>query len=268
MRFAGKVVWITGASSGIGEALAHAFHGEGAHVILSARREGELARVAADCHGRGGGETMALPLDLARPDSLADAAGHALDRFGHIDVLVNNAGLAHRGLVADTEMPVYRELFETNVFGPLALTKLVLPSMMARASGRIVVISSVAGRYSSPMRSGYNAAKRALHGLYDSLRAELWPHGVGVTLIVLGAARTRITVNARRGDGRAYGKMDPFIADGMAPPDAARRILAATARGKDEAMIARPSHRWLVYRKHFLPRLAARAVRLRRVPET
>ena len=118
------------------------------------------------------------------------------------------------------------------------------------------------------MRPGYNAAKRALRGLYDSLRAELWPHGVGVALIVLGAVRTRIAVNARRGDGRAYGKMDPFIAEGMTPPDAARRILAAAALGKDEATIARPSHRWPVYRKRFLPRLAARAVRLRRAPET
>ena len=263
MRFADKVVWITGASSGVGEALAHAFHVEGAHVILSARREGELERVAAACRDGGPGELMVLPLDLTKEASLAAKVDLALAKFDRIDVLMNNAGQTQRDLVKDTEMSVYRDLFEVNLFGPLALAKLVLPSMIAQKSGHIVVTSSVAGRYSSPMRSGYNAVKRALHGLYDSLRAELWPHGIAVTLIVLGAVQTRITINAKRGDGSAYGKMDQFIADGFAPSDVARRMLDAVARRKDEVMIARPHHRWLVYRKHFLPRLGSRAVRLK-----
>lgn len=261
MRFRDQVVWITGASSGLGEALVPAFHGEGARVILSARRDEELRRVAASC-GEGPGEIFVLPLDLADAGSLPAKAAAALDRFGRIDILVNNAGRTQRALFKDTEAAVYRDLFEVNFFGPLVLTRLVLAPMVARKEGRIVVVSSIQYAYSTPLRSGYNAVKRALHGLFESIRAEHWADGIRITMVVLGAVRTNVSINAARGDGSNYGKMNRVIAEGLEPAEAARRILDGIAADRDEIVVASPRQRWLVWRARLFPRLAARAARL------
>ena len=262
MRFEDKVVWITGASGGIGEALAAAFYAEGANVVLSARRAAELDRVSDGLQGGTTGPVV-LPLDVTDETALAPAAARVLERFGRVDILVNNAGIAHRALVADTDMAVYRRLMEVDFFGAVALTKLVLPSMAARGSGHIVAVTSVAGKYSTPYRSGYNAAKAAMHGFFDSLRAEVHPDGIAVTLIVPGAIRTDISINALRGDGSAYGKMNKFLANGMDPDKCARLILDAVAARKDEVMIASGDARRYVHLKRFLPRLTARLVRLK-----
>lgn len=261
MRFEDKVVWVTGASGGLGEALARAFHADGAHVVLSARRETELQRVAADLTNSPG-ECFVLPLDLARPDSFAAAAERVLQRFGRVDVLVNNAGLTQRALAVETDMAVTRALFEVNFFGPLALAKSVLPAMTARQAGRIVVVSSIAAKFATPLRSGYNASKAALERVFDAFRAETWTGGVGVTTIVLGSVRTDISINALTGDGGAYGRMNRIQAEGMDADRAAARILDAVVRGRDEVTIAPPWQRWLIWRARFLPRLSRRAMRL------
>jgi NADP-dependent 3-hydroxy acid dehydrogenase YdfG len=264
-RFDGRVVWVTGASSGVGRALARAFHAEGAHVILSARREAALRDAASECT-RGAGEVFVLPLDLEAGLQLPGKVEAALARFGRIDALVNNAGLTQRALVANTDIAVYRRLFEVNVFGPWALTKLVLPHMIARRTGHIVVTSSISARYSTPLRSGYNGAKRALEGMFESLRAELAQHDIAVTLLVLGAVDTEISVNALRGDGTPYGRRNRVLAGGYRPDDVARRALDAIAARRDEVTIAHLPHRWLVWRRRYFPRLAARAVELREQP--
>ena len=255
----GMTVWITGASGGLGEALAHAFGAAGARLILSARREAELARVA-EAVARAGGTARAVPMDLADAASIAAAAAVARDE-GRVDILVHNAGLTQRALVADAGIDIYRRLFEVNFFGPLALTKAVLPAM--RGGGRIVVISSIAAYYSSPYRSGYNASKKALHGVFDALRAETDRDGISVLLVVLGSVRTRVSINALRGDGSRYGRMDPAMAQGMDPARVARKILRATAGGRQEIAVAPLGQRWLMWRRAWFPRLAARAVRLR-----
>ena len=202
-----------------------------------------------------------LPLDVADEAALGAAADRVLERFGRVDILVNNAGIAHRAMVADTDMAVYRRLMEVNFFGAVALTKRVLPSMVDRRSGHIVAVTSVAGKYSTPYRSGYNAAKAAMHGFFDSLRAELHPDGIAVTLIVPGAIKTDISINALRGDGSAYGKMNRFLENGMSPARCAGLILDAVARRKEEVMIASGDARRFVYLKRFLPGLTARLVR-------
>lgn len=262
MRFEDKVVWITGASGGIGEALAQAFYAGGASVVLSARRTAELDRVSDALRG-GATDPMVLPLDVTDEGALAVAADQVLGRFGGVDILINNAGIAQRALVADTDMAVYRRLMEVDFFGAVALTKLVLPSMIERRSGHIVAVTSVAAKYSTPYRSGYNAAKAAMHGFFDSLRAEVHPDGIAVTLIVPGAIKTDISINALRGDGSAYGKMNRFLENGMTPAKCADIILDAIVRRKEEVMIASGDARRFVQLKRFLPRLASRLVRRR-----
>lgn len=259
MDIAGKTVWITGASSGIGEQLAYAFDRAGANLMLSARREDELHRVAAACAG----DPIVARLDLADPEGIPGIAQAVLTQSDGIDVLINNAGVTHRALAATTDMEVFRTIMEVNHFGPLALSKAVIPLMAERGGGRIVAVSSIAGRYSSPYRSGYNAAKRALEGQMEALRAELAPENIGVTLVVLGAIRTEVSRTALTADGSAYGRVDPFLAQGVDPGATAEMILQAVRQDRDEITIARLKHRWLVWRRRFFPKLAARAVALK-----
>jgi short-subunit dehydrogenase len=257
LNVAEKRVWITGASSGIGEALAYAFHHAGAKLILSARREDELKRMQGQC----GGESAAriLPLDVTQAAELPDKAKQALQMFGGIDVLVNNAGVTQRSLVKDTELEVYRRLMEVNFFGAVALTKAVLPSMVKNKSGHIVVISSLVGKFGTPLRSGYAAAKHALHGFFDSLRAEVARDGIKVTLVCPGYIRTDISLHALRGDGSFHSKMDAGQAKGMPVEQCAAEILKAVARGKEEIYVG-GRDKYIVYVKRFFPRLFSRMI--------
>jgi short-subunit dehydrogenase len=261
MAFLNRTVWITGASSGIGEALAYAFHNSGAKLILSARREEELKRVQGQCGGQP--NARVLPLDMSHADELAAKTREALAMFGGIDILVLNAGISQRSLTRDTGESVYRQLMEVNFFGPEALTRAVLPSMLEKNSGHIVVISSIAGRFGVPLRSGYSATKFALHGFYEALRAEEAKNGIRVTLICPGFIRTGISVSALKGDGSKHAKMDPELARGMPASVCARQILNAVAREKEEVTIGAPREKMLVYMKRFLPGLLSRMVAAR-----
>lgn len=261
MDFKDRGVWITGASSGIGEALAYAFHAAGARLILSARRQEELKRVQDQCGGEPG--TRILPLDVSNAEDLTTKPRQALAMFGGIDVLVLNAGISQRSLTRDTDESVYRRLMEVNFFGPEALTRAVLPSMLEKKSGHIVVISSVAGRFGVPLRSGYSATKFALHGFYEALRAEEAKNGIRVTLVCPGFIRTGISVSALKGDGSKHAKMDPELAQGMPAEECARQILNAVARNKEEVTIAAPREKMLVYLKRFAPGLLTRVVATR-----
>jgi dehydrogenase/reductase SDR family member 7B len=258
MRFDNKVIWITGASSGIGEALAYAFAKEGAKVILSARREGELERVKAGCASPE--KVGVLPLDLEKPEEFLGKAEAATRLFGPIDILVNNAGISQRSLVLETSFDVDVRIMNVDFLSQVALTKLVLPAMVERRSGRIVVISSVAGFIGTPLRSSYAAAKHALRGYFDSLRAEVWKSGVGVTLIYPGYVRTNVTLNALSGDGGLHGKMDEGAANGMSPEKCAAKILNAVAAGKDEAMMG-GFETMAVYLKRLSPKLMSLVLR-------
>jgi len=257
MKFQDQRVWITGASSGIGEALAHAFHQAGARLILSARREDELRRVQAQC----GGEALAkiLPLDVTQADDLQDKAHTALEIFDGVDILVNNAGITQRSLVKDTEIDVYRKLMEVNFFGAVALTKAVLPSMVENKAGHIVIISSLVGKFGTPLRSGYAAAKHALHGFFDSLRAEVSHCGIEVLLVCPGYIRTDISLHALRGDGSAHAKMDSGQARGMPVEECAAEILKALARGKQEIYVG-GRDKYIVYVKRFFPGIFSRMI--------
>ena len=252
-----KVVWITGASSGIGEAMAVAAAAQGAKLVLSARRETELQRVKNACaHPQ---NVAVLPLDLTDFDAAA-AALKAAAFFGPIDLLVNNAGISQRSTVLQTEMAVYRRIMELDFFACVALTRALLPAMVAQRSGHIVTISSVVGYVGTPLRSGYAAAKHALHGFYDALRAEVWREGVKVTLICPGFIKTNVSLNAITGDGGKHGLMDSGQLRGMEPAECAKQIWAAVAADREEALIGVKEAIFVRIKRHF-PGLMSYAIK-------
>lgn len=258
MQFKDKVVWITGASSGIGEFLAYAFAREGAHLVLSSRNAAELERVQSGCPS--GTKSLVLPLDVVDFPSLPDAVQRVVQHFGHIDLLVNNAGISQRELALDTQLHVDQRIMDINYFGVVALTKAVAPLMRQRKSGHIVVMSSVLGKFGAPYRSAYCASKHALHGFFDSLRAELYSDQVHVTLICPGYVRTNVTINALRGDGSANQVMAESTNEGFEPGFFARKALQAIAQRRREVVIAKREALGVLLQR-FVPSVYARIVR-------
>ena len=231
MRFDGKRIWITGASSGIGAALAAAFAGEGARLILSGRRLEALAEVAARVQH----DAMILPFEATDWAALPEAVAAT----GPVDMLVNNAGISQRSLAVDTRPDVYRTLIEADLLAPIWLTQLVLPGMVARGGGHIVGISSVAGRLGTVLRTGYCAAKHGLIGYLDALRAEVeQAYRIRVTAVLPGSVRTQVAANALLADGSVRGDSDANIDAGMDPAECARRILDGIAAGQREILVA------------------------------
>lgn len=267
--FKGKAVWITGASSGIGEALALQFSLEGAKVILSARREDELIRVRDLCLDKGpeAADVLVLPLDVTDHDSMPAAVGTVTNTFGRIDMLINNAGISQRSLCVDTDMSVYRQLFEVDVLGQIALTKSVLPSMLEQGSGHIAITSSVAGKIGVAQRTGYCAAKHAVMGFYDALRAEMFHHGIQVSTITPGYIRTNISVNALKGDGSEFGTMDDDIEGGMEVTRCAEIIMEGFRKGRPEIPVGEGMEMKALWLKRFFPRLVFKKVAAMAQPE-
>ncbi|MBS1491840.1 MAG: SDR family oxidoreductase [Bacteroidetes bacterium] len=261
---ANKVIWITGASSGIGEALTYQLATiKGVKLILSSRRKNELERVKNSCPLPIQANVQILPLDLAQPATLPLNVEAAIQFFGHVDILVNNGGISQRSLAKETHLEVDRQLMEVDYFGTLALTKLLLPHFLKRKCGHYVTVSSVMGLVGTPYRSGYAAAKHALHGFFDSLRAELWrdSKSIYVTMICPGWVRTHITLNALVGDGSKLNKMDKTTQHGLHPEVCARKMIAAIQKKKEEVYIGGTKEVFAVYLKRFLPRWFSKAVR-------
>ncbi|MEX0900155.1 MAG: SDR family oxidoreductase [Gammaproteobacteria bacterium] len=231
------VVWITGASSGIGAAIARAYAKDGARLVLSARRLGALHETRARCEVLGAAAVLVLPLDLARPETHADAVESVLAEFGRVDVLINNAGISQRSLARETLLEVDRMLMEVNFIGTVSLTKSVLPVMTRQGNGHIAVVTSLVGHIGTPLRSAYAASKHALHGFFDSLRAEIWRDGIAVTLVCPGFIRTDVSMNALAGDGSAHGIMDRGQKNGMDPDECAAKIVRGLRKRKAEVWV-------------------------------
>ena len=257
--FKEKVVWITGASSGIGEALAYRMSEGGANLVLSSNEPDRLEEVRAKCASSS--EHMVIPLDLSQWDGLAPKAAEALGRFGRVDILVNNGGISHRSLAKDTSLEVDRRVMDIDYFGHIALTKAVLPSMLERKSGHIVVTTSLAGLLQVPYRTAYCAAKHALHGFFDTLRVEVWADNIKVTLVCPAQVRTNISYQALAGDGGKYGKMDPLIEAGMSPAECAEAILRAIVKGKQQVLVGKGTPIIGTYVKRLSPALFTRLIR-------
>ena len=259
MSFKNKVIWITGASSGIGEALTYALHRRGAKLILSSRRKEVLEEVKKNC----GGDTSdihILPLDLAQTEELNDKADQALGLYGHIDYLFNNGGISQRSEVINTKLEVVRRVMEINFFGSVALTKAVLPSMVERQSGHIIVTSSVMGKFGTRLRSSYAASKHALHGYFDCLRQEVYDDNINVSLVCPGYIKTDVTINALEGDGSKHNKMGKGQQKGMAPSEFAEKLLPKITKRKEEIYIG-GMEIWAVFLKRFVPKLFNKILR-------
>lgn len=257
--FKDKVIWITGASSGIGEALALAFAKRGARLIISARRENELQRVAALTE-LPPLDLMILPFDLADTSNASALAAQVMNKFGRIDILINNGGNSQRSTAIDTDERIERNLMEVNYFSAVNLSKAVLPYMRRVKSGQIVVVSSIAGKFGFYLRSTYSAAKHALHGYFESLRLENEKDGIRVLLVSPGKIKTAVSLNAVLADGSKHQQMDPSHEQAMSAEACAQKIVSAIEKNKEEILIG-GKEILMVYFKRFVPFLFSSLLR-------
>ena len=229
-----QVWWITGASSGIGAALARALGARGAKLILSGRNVAALEAVAADS----GTETLVLPFEATDYAAIPALADQAWAWQGRIDGLVNHAGISQRSLAIDTGFAVYQQIIAVDLLAPIALTQALLPRMVGAGGGQIIAISSVAGIAGVPLRSAYSAAKHGIIGYHDSVRAENQHLGLKVLVVAPGSVRTNVSRNALNADGSTRGESDAAIENGLSPDDTAAQILAAADAGTRELVVA------------------------------
>ncbi len=253
-----KIIWITGASSGIGEASAYKYVKEGFKVILSARNKEALERVkSSSAHPQ---NCKVLTLDLVDQASFAQKTNEAIAAFGHIDMMLHNGGISQRSLIRDTPLAVDRKLMEVNFFGTLALTKALLPHFIARKSGQFGVISSLVGKFGSPYRSSYAASKHALHGFFESLRLEHFEDNIAVTMICPGFIKTDVSKNALTADGTPLNEMDKAQENGMSADDCAKEIFNALKNKKEEVYIG-GKETMGIYLKRFVPTIFTKILR-------
>mgnify|MGYP000139934918 CR=1 FL=1 len=256
MNYQGKTVWITGASSGIGASLARLFAEEGARVIISSHEAEELegVRKALEPVSR---EVHPMVFNLGDPEAVKAAAAEVLDRFGRVDVLMNNGGISQRSEALETPLEIDRRIMEIDYFSGVILTKALLPGMIENGYGHIGVTSSITGKFGFPRRSAYSAAKHALFGFYKSLWAENHRKGIRVTLFSPGRVSTHISLHALEKDGREYGRMDPGQAGGISPERCARKMIRAMKQNRKDVLIGGSELRmvwvhkyckWLYYR--------------------
>ena len=257
MDFRNKVIWITGASSGIGEGLSLQLSKLDCKLILSSRRQSALETVKQQCHNI---ENIAiLPFDLSDYENLKPIASKAIQQFGHVDILINNGGISQRSLVIDTDISVDKKLIEVDYLGTVALSKAILPHFVAKQSGHFVNVSSLMGRFSSPYRSGYCGAKHALHGFFDALRMEHDKDNIKVTMICPGFVNTDVSKNALTGDGSQLNALDSATANGLSVAVFSKRMIKAIREEKFEAYIGQKEVLG-IYLKRFFPRFLHRYV--------
>ncbi len=250
-------VWITGASSGMGEACAYLYAKRGDSVVVTSNEKEKLDQVAAKCLSLGAAGAQALPFDLQDSAGIADLARQAWEAFGGLDVMYCNAGISQRTTVEDTSMEMVRKIMEINYFAPVAMAKAVLPLMLEAGGGHIAATTSIAGRFGFPLRCAYSSSKHALYGFFETLRAEYCSRGIVVTLVCPGRVRTNISLYALDKGGKAHGKMDPGQAGGLDVDAAARKIVRAIDSGRREVLVGR-KELIMVYIKRFFPGLCAK----------
>ncbi|NXO64999.1 DRS7B reductase, partial [Phainopepla nitens] len=254
------VVVITGATSGLGKECARAFHAAGCRLVLCGRDSEKLKEVVQELcavknHRKNAHEPHTVVFDLSDTKTVVSGAEEILKALGHVDILINNAGISFRGTIVDTGLDVDKKVMETNYFGPIALTKALLPSMIKRRQGHIVAISSVQGKISIPFRSAYAASKHATQAFFDCLRAEVEQYDIEVTVVSPGYIQTNLSLNAVTADGSRYGVMDKTTAEGQTAAEVAQVVLSAVGQKKKEVLVAGLTPCLAVYLRNLCPRL-------------
>ena len=232
-----KKIWITGASSGIGEALAYEYSKAGWHVILSSRRQEALETVSKRCANPQ--ETTIVLIDLADPQSIDRAADEVLAKHGTVDILVNNGGISQRSLIEETSIDIDHTIMQVDYFSGVQLTKRVLPSMLKAGTGHFIAISSIVGVFGFPQRSAYSAAKHAIHGFYETLWAETHERGISTTIVCPGRILTNVSLHALTKDGTEHGVMDHGQKNGISAETCAKKIKRAVDKKKKEIYVCK-----------------------------
>jgi short-subunit dehydrogenase len=249
-----KVVWITGASSGIGEELSRQFAQAGARLILSARRGDELERVRTAL-ALDESRCRIVVLDLSDHVSLPLRAAEAVAAFGGVDILINNGGVSTRSPAHAAAISLDKKVMDVDFFGQIICTKTVLPSMMAAKTGAIVNIVSIAGKMGTPLRTAYCASKFALLGFMDGLRLEMLDHNIAVVNVCPGSVVTNVSANALLANGEKLNITDKGIENGMKVNRCSELILRAIANRLDEVWIASGKELIATYAAQYTPDL-------------
>lgn len=265
MQIENEVIWITGASSGIGEALATEAYKQGAFLVLSGRNKDKLEEMKK-LFPDGENRIQVLPLDLSRHEELTVKTEEVMKRWGRLDILINNGGVSQRSLLVETSSEVIQHIINVNFLGAAILSREAANIMTKQKSGYILLISSVAGKFSTPYRTIYSASKMALQGLCDGLRAELWKYNIKVSLVVPGFVKTNISLNALEGSGNSHGVMDPNQAAGISSEAAASIILRGIVKEKREIYLGMVTKtRIAMFLSRFFPGVLAKMLRTAKV---
>ncbi|MCX6222922.1 MAG: SDR family oxidoreductase [Bacteroidia bacterium] len=246
-----KIIWITGASSGIGEALALKWAAPGIQLVLSGRNYNQLEIVAENCKKQGA-EVLVLAFDLAVPEEVVLAVANVQSAFPCVDILVNNGGISQRSLLIDTPMEVARKIMEVDFWGHAGLTRQILPFMVKSGGGQIVVVSSLTGLFGFPQRSAYAAAKHALHGYFETLRLEHFRDNIRVTMVCPGMVKTNISIHSLTATGGEHGLMDKGQEEGVSAAYCAKKIVKAVSNNRKEVIIGKKDV-IMPYLKRYIP---------------
>jgi len=257
-----NVIWITGATSGIGKALFKQYSKTDSKLIISGRNKDGL--IGLKTGSKKPENVFALPLDLSEPHNFPHKVNEAIQAFGRIDVLINNGGISQRSLIIETTHEVDRRIMEVNFFGTVGLSKTLLPHFVENKSGHFAVVSSLVGKFGSPYRSSYAASKHALHGFFDTLRAEHHKDNIMVTMICPGFIRTNVSLNALTGNGTPLQAMDDAQDKGMSPELCAKQIIKAISKRKEEVNIG-GKEIYAVKLKRFFPLLFSKLIKKAKV---
>lgn len=258
--FYNKVIWVTGASSGIGEACVYELAKQHAKLILTALEEDLLQQVKEKCLQFGAQEVFVLPADLSQLESLELLTEQAWNHFGSIHMIYNNAGISQRATTIDTDMSVFHKIMDINYFAPVIITKTLLPKMIANGGGQIAVTTSISGKFGFPLRSAYCSSKHALYGFFETIETEYFKDNIRVTIVCPGRVQTHISFYALEKDGNPHGKLDPGQAKGVTAEQAAKKIVYAFEKNKTEVFVGK-SELMMVYIKRFFPKLCRKIAR-------
>lgn len=259
MKLDGKTIWITGASSGIGEATACEIAKCGLNIILTARNRAKLEDVRKRCIANGS-QCEILPFDLCNIDGLGTLTEQAIALFGRVDIVFSNAGISQRSLTADTDFVVDKKIMDINFFAAAKIAKAILPHFIANGGGTFVVTTSISGKFGFPLRSAYAASKFALYGFFETIRAEYFRSNVRVTFVCPGRVRTNISLYALEGDGTPHNRLDAGQATGIPAERAAKKIVKAIKKQRKEVLVG-AKELLLVHIKRFCPALAWKIIR-------